>query len=122
MLTRGQRTDCSGGTETCCSFPLRRDWDRGINDEAGMIILAQERGWKPADTKAALDDWVQRMGQSMAVGSSSARSSVTDGADHPCRTPSATGANVPHPTGSTDAAASRERDRLATSDIQQDAQ
>jgi hypothetical protein len=41
---------------------------RGINDEAGMITLAQERGWSPADTKAALDGWVQRMGQSMAVG------------------------------------------------------
>jgi hypothetical protein len=41
---------------------------RGINDEAGMITLAQERGWNPADTKAALDGWVQRMSQSMAVG------------------------------------------------------
>jgi len=41
---------------------------RGITDEAGMITLAQERGWNPADTKAALDGWVQRMGQSMAVG------------------------------------------------------
>ncbi|WP_123027847.1 hypothetical protein [Mycolicibacterium stellerae] len=41
---------------------------RGINDEAGMITLAKERGWNPADTKAALDGWVQRMGQSMAVG------------------------------------------------------
>lgn len=41
---------------------------RGINDEAGMITLAQERGWNPTDTKAALDGWVQRMGQSMAVG------------------------------------------------------
>ena len=41
---------------------------RGINDEAGMITLAQDRGWNPADTKAALDGWVQRMGQSMAVG------------------------------------------------------
>lgn len=41
---------------------------RGINDEAGMITLAGERGWTPADTKAALDGWVQRMGQSMAVG------------------------------------------------------
>jgi hypothetical protein len=41
---------------------------RGINNEAGMITLAQERGWDPADTKAALDGWVQRMGQSMAVG------------------------------------------------------
>ena len=41
---------------------------RGINDEAGMITLANERGWDPADTKAALDGWVQRMGQSMAVG------------------------------------------------------
>jgi hypothetical protein len=41
---------------------------RGISDEAGMITLAQERGWNPADTKAALDGWVQRMGESMAVG------------------------------------------------------
>ena len=41
---------------------------RGINDEAGMITLARERGWSPTDTKAALDGWVQRMGQSMAVG------------------------------------------------------
>src|SRR3954468_18854875 len=41
---------------------------RGINNEAGMITLARERGWDPADTKAALDGWVQRMGQSMAVG------------------------------------------------------
>ena len=41
---------------------------RGINDEAGMITLSQERGWDPADTKAALDGWVQRMSQSMAVG------------------------------------------------------
>jgi DNA-binding protein YbaB len=41
---------------------------RGINDEAGMITLAQERGWSPADTKAALDGWMQRMGQSIAVG------------------------------------------------------
>lgn len=41
---------------------------RGITDEAGMIALGQERGWDPADTKAALDGWVQRMGQSMAVG------------------------------------------------------
>jgi len=41
---------------------------RGINNEAGMITLAQERGWDPTDTKAALDGWLQRMGQSMAVG------------------------------------------------------
>jgi hypothetical protein len=40
----------------------------GITDEAGMITLAQERGLNPADTKAAFDGWVQRMGQSMAVG------------------------------------------------------
>ena len=33
-----------------------------------MIAIAQERGLNPADTKAALDGWVQRMGQSMAVG------------------------------------------------------
>jgi hypothetical protein len=41
---------------------------RGVTDEAGMIAIARERGWNPADTKAALDGWVQRMGQSMAVG------------------------------------------------------
>jgi hypothetical protein len=41
---------------------------RGVTDEAGMIAIAQERGLNPADTKAALDGWVQRMGQSMAVG------------------------------------------------------
>jgi hypothetical protein len=41
---------------------------RGITEEAGMIALAQERGWSPANTKAALDGWVQRMGQSMAEG------------------------------------------------------
>jgi hypothetical protein len=41
---------------------------RGVTDEPGMIAIAQERGWNPADTKAALDGWVQRMGQSMAVG------------------------------------------------------
>jgi hypothetical protein len=41
---------------------------RGITDEAGMMTLAQERGWNPTDTKAALDGWVQRMTQSMAVG------------------------------------------------------
>ena len=41
---------------------------RGVTDEAGMMALAQERGWAAADTKAALDGWVQRMGQSMAVG------------------------------------------------------
>jgi hypothetical protein len=41
---------------------------RRVVDEAGMIALAAERGWDAADTKAALDGWVQRMGQSMAVG------------------------------------------------------
>ena len=41
---------------------------RGVTDEAGMIAIAQEKGWNPTDTKAALDGWVQRMGQSMAVG------------------------------------------------------
>ncbi|MBI5337702.1 MAG: hypothetical protein HZB45_08470 [Mycolicibacterium rufum] len=41
---------------------------RGVTDEAGMIALASERGWNPADTEAALDGWVQRMGESMAVG------------------------------------------------------
>jgi hypothetical protein len=41
---------------------------RGVTDEAGMIAIAQEKGLSPADTKAALDGWVQRMGQSMAVG------------------------------------------------------
>lgn len=41
---------------------------RGVTDEAGMMTLAAERGWSAGDTKAALDGWVQRMGQSMAVG------------------------------------------------------
>lgn len=41
---------------------------RRVVDEAGMVALAAERGWDPADTKAALDGWVRRMGQSMAVG------------------------------------------------------
>ncbi len=41
---------------------------RGVTDEAGMIALGQERGWDPADVRVALDGWVQRMGQSMAVG------------------------------------------------------
>lgn len=41
---------------------------RKINDEAGMIALSQERGWNPDDTRAAMAGWVQRMGQSMAVG------------------------------------------------------
>lgn len=41
---------------------------RSVTTEAGMIALAQERGWDPANTKAALDGWAQRMGQSMAVG------------------------------------------------------
>lgn len=41
---------------------------RGITDEAGMMTLAQERGWNPADAKTAFDGWIQRMGQSAAVG------------------------------------------------------
>jgi hypothetical protein len=41
---------------------------RGVTDEAGMVAIAQEKGWNPSDTKAALDGWVQRMGESMAVG------------------------------------------------------
>jgi len=41
---------------------------RGVTDEAGMIAIAQEKGWSPTDTKAPLAGWVQRMGQSMAVG------------------------------------------------------
>ncbi|MBJ7338386.1 hypothetical protein [Mycolicibacterium sp.] len=41
---------------------------RGITDMAGMVALGQERGWAPSDTQAALNGWVVRMGQSMAVG------------------------------------------------------
>lgn len=41
---------------------------RGVTDEPGMITLAKERGWDPGHTKAALDGWAARMGQSMAVG------------------------------------------------------
>jgi hypothetical protein len=36
---------------------------RGINDEAGLITLAGEKGVSAADAKAALDGWVARMGQ-----------------------------------------------------------
>jgi hypothetical protein len=28
---------------------------RGVTDEAGMVAIAQERGWDPADAKAAID-------------------------------------------------------------------
>ena len=68
----GRRPDLGSPSTAspCRTTPTsRRDAQAsGINDEAGMITLAQERGWNPADTKAALDGWVQRMGQSMAVG------------------------------------------------------
>ena len=36
---------------------------RGITDESGMIALAQERGWDPADTKAAM----RQMPQAQAI-------------------------------------------------------
>ena len=65
-------TTRSGSRSTASPFRTmrsRRDAQaRGINNEAGMITLAEERGWNPADTKAAFDGWVQRMGQSQAVG------------------------------------------------------
>lgn len=41
---------------------------RGVNDEAGLITIAGEHNVSAADAKAALDGWVARMGQSMAVG------------------------------------------------------
>lgn len=41
---------------------------RGVNDEAGLITIAGEHDVSAADAKAALDGWVARMGQSMAVG------------------------------------------------------
>ncbi|MDA4107176.1 hypothetical protein [Mycolicibacterium holsaticum] len=41
---------------------------RGIVDQAGMIGIAEERGWSSAETKAALDGWLVRIGQSMEVG------------------------------------------------------
>jgi len=41
---------------------------RGVTDEAGMLALAAERGFEGPDFKAAMDGWVARMGQSMAVG------------------------------------------------------
>lgn len=41
---------------------------RGVSDEAGLITIAGERGVSAPDAKAALDGWVARMGQSMAVG------------------------------------------------------
>jgi len=58
-----------GGPSTRSVAELAREAQaRGVTDEAGMIAIAQEHGRNPADTKAALDGWVQRMGQSMAVG------------------------------------------------------
>ncbi|MDQ2636332.1 MAG: hypothetical protein M3Y83_05580 [Actinomycetota bacterium] len=47
---------------------VREAQARGIFDQAGMIGLARERGWNPAETKAALDGWLMRIGQSMEVG------------------------------------------------------
>ncbi|MCC7078484.1 MAG: hypothetical protein IT198_15280 [Acidimicrobiia bacterium] len=41
---------------------------QGINDEAGMRELAAARGFDPDVFKAGMDGWVQRMGQSQAVG------------------------------------------------------
>jgi hypothetical protein len=59
----------AGWTSANRTAELARDTQaRGVTDEAGLITIAQERGWSPADAKAALDDRVQRMGRSMAVG------------------------------------------------------
>lgn len=41
---------------------------RGTNTEEGLIAVAGEKGFSAEDTKTAIDGWVQRMGQSMAVG------------------------------------------------------
>ena len=41
---------------------------RGTNTEEGLIAVAGEKGFSAEDAKTAVDGWVQRMGQSMAVG------------------------------------------------------
>ncbi len=41
---------------------------RGTNTEEGLIAVAGEKGFSAEDAKTAIDGWVQRMGQSMAVG------------------------------------------------------
>lgn len=47
---------------------VREAQAQGIFDQAGMISLAKERGWDPAETKAALDGWLMRIGRSVEVG------------------------------------------------------
>ncbi|ORA63828.1 hypothetical protein BST23_17540 [Mycolicibacterium elephantis] len=41
---------------------------RGIVDQAGMIRIAKELGWNPAEIKVAFDGWLVRIGQSAEVG------------------------------------------------------
>ncbi len=41
---------------------------KGVNDEAGMLAIAADKGFDGASFKAAMDGWVARMGQSQAVG------------------------------------------------------
>lgn len=47
---------------------VREAQARGVVDQSGMINLATERGWNPLATKAALDGWSIRIGQSVEVG------------------------------------------------------
>ncbi|MGV0645014.1 hypothetical protein ABQE44_16620 [Mycolicibacterium sp. XJ2546] len=47
---------------------VREAQARGVFDQAGMINLATARGWNPLATKAALDGWSIRIGQSVEVG------------------------------------------------------
>ena len=41
---------------------------RGVTDEAGMAVVAQEQGFDPDAFLRASAVWIQRMGQQMAVG------------------------------------------------------
>ncbi len=41
---------------------------KGVTDEAGMKVVAQENGFDPEAFARASQVWIQRMGQQMAVG------------------------------------------------------
>ncbi len=41
---------------------------KGVTDEAGMLVVAQEMGYDPAVFGPAIQEWIARMGKSQAVG------------------------------------------------------
>lgn len=41
---------------------------RGVTDEAGMLVIAEEMGYDPAVFGPAIKEWIVRMGQSQSVG------------------------------------------------------